>query len=63
VAQKTIYHNGKIATNAIPYFAEAIAVANGKVVATGTSSDLLRTSNAAYAARGPGWPYGNSRPQ
>jgi predicted amidohydrolase YtcJ len=43
VTKKTIYHNGKIATNATPYFAEAMTVADGKVLVTGTSSDLLRT--------------------
>ena len=42
VSQKTIYHNGKIATNSTPYFAEAMTIADGKVRATGTSSDLLR---------------------
>ena len=26
MSQKTIYHNGKIATNSTPYFAEAMAV-------------------------------------
>jgi hypothetical protein len=43
MSQKTIYHNGKIATNATPYFAEAMAVEDGKVLATGASSNLLRT--------------------
>jgi predicted amidohydrolase YtcJ len=42
VTQKTIYHNGKIATNSAPYFAEAMTIADGRVLATGTSSDLLR---------------------
>ncbi|WP_058189304.1 amidohydrolase [Terracidiphilus gabretensis] len=41
MAQKTIYFNGKIATNSIPYFAEAMTVADGKIVAIGASSDLL----------------------
>jgi predicted amidohydrolase YtcJ len=44
--QKTIYHNGKIATNSTPYFAEAMAVEDGKVLATGTSSNLLQTREA-----------------
>ena len=43
MSQKTIYHNGKIATNSTPYFAEAMAVEDGKVLATGTSSNLLQT--------------------
>jgi len=42
VSTKTIYHNGKIATNSMPYFAEAIVIGEGKVLATGTSSDILR---------------------
>jgi predicted amidohydrolase YtcJ len=46
MSQKTIYHNGKIATNSTPYFAEAMAVGDGKVLATGTSSNLLRTREA-----------------
>ena len=44
--QKTIYHNGKIATNSTPYFAEAMAVEDGKVLATGTSSNLLQNREA-----------------
>ena len=46
MSQKTIYHNGKIATNSTPYFAEAMAVGDGKVLATGTSSNLLQTREA-----------------
>jgi predicted amidohydrolase YtcJ len=46
MSQKTIYHNGKIATNSTPYFAEAMAVEDGKVLATGTSSNLLQTREA-----------------
>ena len=42
MAQKTIYHDGKIATNSASYFTEAMTVVDGKVFATGTSSDLLR---------------------
>src|SRR5262245_43063257 len=37
-----IIHNAKIATNGIPSFVEAIAVADGKVVASGTNQDILR---------------------
>jgi predicted amidohydrolase YtcJ len=43
MSQKTIYHNGRIATNSTPYFAEAMAVEDGKVLATGTSSNLLQS--------------------
>ena len=46
MSQKTIYHNGKIATNSTPYFAEAMVVGDGKVLATGTSSNLLQTREA-----------------
>ena len=42
MSQKTIYHNGKIATNSTPYFAEAMAIGDGEVVATGTSSSDTR---------------------
>jgi predicted amidohydrolase YtcJ len=42
VPTKAIYHNGKIATNAKPSFAEAMLIADGRVIVTGTSSDLLR---------------------
>lgn len=42
MAKRTIYHNGKIATNDSPYFKEAMTIEKGKVIATGTSSELLR---------------------
>lgn len=42
MAKTTIYHNGRIATNAKPYFVEAMAVTDGRITATGTSDDLLR---------------------
>lgn len=41
MAKTTIYHNGRIATNAKPYFVEAMAVTDGRITATGTSNDLL----------------------
>ena len=47
MAKKTIYFNGKIATNSTPYFAQAMTVANGKVIATGASSDLLRVRDSS----------------
>jgi predicted amidohydrolase YtcJ len=37
-----IFHNGKIATNAKPYFAEAVAVEDGKISAVGRNSEVLR---------------------
>src|SRR5246127_4319501 len=37
-----IFHNGKIATNSKPYFAEAIAVQDGKIASVGRNSDVLR---------------------
>src|SRR6266567_5045286 len=37
-----IFHNGTIATNSKPYFAEAIAVEDGKIVSVGRNSDVLR---------------------
>jgi predicted amidohydrolase YtcJ len=42
VAKITVYHNGKIATNAIPSLNEAIAVEDGKIIAVGYSFDLLK---------------------
>ena len=47
MAKKTIYFNGKIATNSTPYFAQAMTVADGKVIATGASSDLLRVRDSS----------------
>src|SRR6201985_881485 len=37
-----IFHNGKIATNSKPYFAEAIAVENGKIASVGRNSEVLQ---------------------
>jgi predicted amidohydrolase YtcJ len=37
-----IFHNGKIATNSKPFFAEAIAVENGKIASVGRNSEVLR---------------------
>src|SRR6516164_11379223 len=37
-----IVHNAKIATNSIPSFVQAIAVADGKIVESGTNQDILR---------------------
>jgi predicted amidohydrolase YtcJ len=37
-----IFHNGKIATNSKPYFAEAIAVEDGKISEVGRNSEVLR---------------------
>ena len=42
MAQTTVYHNGKIATNAIPSLSEAMVVEDGKIVAVGSSFDLLK---------------------
>ncbi len=38
----TIFHNGKIATNATPYFAQAIAVEDGKISSAGLDAEILR---------------------
>ena len=37
-----IFHNGKIATNSKPYFAEAIAVEDGKISSVGRNSEILQ---------------------
>jgi predicted amidohydrolase YtcJ len=42
MGQLKIFHNGKVATNSKPYFAEAIAVEDGKVSAIGKNADVLK---------------------
>jgi predicted amidohydrolase YtcJ len=42
-----IIHDAKIATNSTPSFVQAIAVADGKVVASGTNQDILRLRGPA----------------
>jgi predicted amidohydrolase YtcJ len=42
VSQITVYHNGKIATNAVPSLDEAMVVEDGKILAVGSSFDLLQ---------------------
>src|SRR5262245_14192382 len=37
-----ILDNAKIATNRVPSFVEAVAIAEGKIIATGSSDDVLR---------------------
>ncbi|HKM99022.1 MAG TPA: amidohydrolase family protein, partial [Candidatus Binataceae bacterium] len=38
----TILHNGKIATNGVPSFVEAIAISEGKITGTGTDEAIMR---------------------
>jgi predicted amidohydrolase YtcJ len=42
MGQLKIFHNGKIATNSKPYFAEAISVEDGRVSAIGENADILK---------------------
>jgi hypothetical protein len=42
MGKPTILHHGKIAINSKPYFADAIAVDDGKVSSVGHDSDVLR---------------------
>ncbi len=42
MSAETIIHNAKIATNGVPSFVEAVAIGNGKIVATGKSDEILR---------------------
>jgi predicted amidohydrolase YtcJ len=42
MSAETIIHNAKIATNSVPSFVEAVAIANGKIVATGKSDEILQ---------------------
>jgi hypothetical protein len=37
-----ILHNAKIATNRVPPFVEAVAIEGGKIIAAGTSNEVLR---------------------
>lgn len=37
----TILHNARIATNGVPSFVEALAVADGKIIATGTDREIF----------------------
>src|SRR5271154_4783721 len=41
-----ILHNAKIATNATPSLAEAVAIAGGRVVAAGSEETILRMRDA-----------------
>jgi predicted amidohydrolase YtcJ len=45
-----IFHNGKIATNSTPYFADAIAVEDGKIVSVGRNSEVLRLQKSETEA-------------
>jgi len=44
---ETILHNAKIATNGVPSFAEALAIRDGKILATGTDEEILRLREPA----------------
>jgi predicted amidohydrolase YtcJ len=47
MAADTILHNAKIATNSDPSFVEAIAIAGGKVVATGSEREIFQMHGPA----------------
>jgi len=38
----TVIYNAKIATNGVPSFVEAVAIGNGKIIATGKNDEILR---------------------
>src|SRR5690242_19994289 len=38
----TILHNGRIATNGVPSFVEAVAITDGKITAIGSDREILR---------------------
>jgi hypothetical protein len=44
---ETILHNAKIATNGVPSFVEALAIRDGKILATGTDEEILRLREPA----------------
>jgi predicted amidohydrolase YtcJ len=43
----TILHNAKIATNSLPSFVDALAIAEGKIIATGNARDIFRLRGPA----------------
>ena len=43
----TILHNAKIATNSIPSLVDALAITDGKIVATGNARDIFRLRGSA----------------
>ncbi|MBV8052264.1 MAG: amidohydrolase [Acidobacteriaceae bacterium] len=43
----TILHNAKIATNSVPSFVEALAIRDGKIIATGTDEEILALAGPA----------------
>jgi predicted amidohydrolase YtcJ len=47
MSAETIIHNAKIATNGVPSFVEAVAIANGKILATGKNDEILRQRDPA----------------
>jgi predicted amidohydrolase YtcJ len=47
MATDIILHNAKIATNSTPSFVEALAITDGKMIATGNERDILRLRDAA----------------
>jgi predicted amidohydrolase YtcJ len=47
VSAEIILHNAKIATNKVPSFVEALAISDGKVIATGGNEQILRLRGPA----------------
>jgi hypothetical protein len=47
VAAEIILHNAKIATNSNPSFVEALAIAGGKIVATGSAREIFQMQGPA----------------
>ncbi len=43
----TILHNGKIATNSVPSFVDALAITDGKITATGNERDIFHLRGPA----------------
>ena len=41
MSAEMIIHNAKIATNGVPSFVEAVAIGNGKIIATGKNDEIL----------------------
>ena len=47
MSTQRVFHNARIATNASPYFVEAMLIEDGRVVAAGTNDEIMRKKKSA----------------
>jgi len=47
MSTQRIFHNARIATNASPYFAEAMVIEDGRISAAGTNDEIMRQRTAS----------------